>query len=96
MTKEQKQNIKYRTGGYRYKGTIEKVIVERETEPSVYLNGRRYLKRSEKHNFFDSFKKAKTFLLEKAEFDVNRYKKHLTNAQEKLEAIKSLTEEDLK
>ena len=84
--------IKYRTGGFGNK-LIEKVEVERETEVSVWINGRRNAKDSSWYKYFNSWNEAHSFLIEKAESDVEAATNRLRRASANLQKIKSLTEE---
>ena len=84
--------IKYKTNKhfFRSEGFINKVEVERETEQSVWINGRRNSKHSDYSSFFDSFDEAKAFLLAIAEKKVTLAKLRLNDAQGELGNIKGL------
>ena len=61
---------------------IELVEVEKETEASVWIEGRRSAKRSSYENYFDTFDEAKAFLTEYAEQILTNARKSLEHAQE--------------
>lgn len=56
--------IKYKAGGYRY--LVEPVEIEKETESTITIKGRRHNKRSEYENYFDTQDEALAYLKEKA------------------------------
>ena len=57
--------IKYRTNYKDFRGpTIERVEVERESESSVWIKGRRSNKRSDYANYFDTWEEAFNYLQE--------------------------------
>ena len=66
-----------------YGATIVEVEVQRETEISVWINGRRRNKRSRDWaNFFDRWDEAKAYLMEK-------YAARLAGARRRLEIAQS-------
>jgi len=73
--------IKYRTGGYQKE--IEKVEVEKESEKSVWINGRSHLKRSSCKNYFDTFEQAKKHLVTNGQKHITLCEGRLEYAQEK-------------
>lgn len=71
---------------------IELVEIERETESSVWIGGRRNSKISDYHCYFDSFDEAKAHLLEKADEKVIGARRSLELANSHLGNIKGLKE----
>lgn len=69
---------------------IHALEVERETDSSVWINGRRAAKRSEYHNYFDKWEGAHALLLAKAYSELDQSQKRLDRAQSNLEEIKKL------
>ena len=84
--------IKYRTGGWGKK-LIVNVEIERETESSVLIKGRRNAKRTEYYNYFDTWAAAKKFLLTVAEEKVARIRLNLERANDELRIIEGLKED---
>ena len=85
---------KYRNGGYG-RNPIEEIEIERETATSVWIkvsNGkdRRNSKKTEWHNYFDTWEEAKDFLLKNAERKVERFNVLLSKAEKELASIKAL------
>lgn len=81
--------IKFRTGEYN-KDMIVEVEVERESDSSVWIKGRRNNKRSTYENYFDSWDEAKAYLLEKAESKAASCRRQLEYANGILGNIKGL------
>jgi hypothetical protein len=82
---------KYRTGGWG-KNLIERVAVEKETESSVWINGRRNAKKTDYHSYFDTWDDAKRHLLTVAEKKVVGIRLNLERANDELGNIKGLRE----
>lgn len=61
--------------------TIERVEVERETDSSVWVNGRRNAKRGEYWNYWNTWDDAKAFLLKEAEDNLISARLRLSKAQ---------------
>jgi len=80
---------KYRTGGWG-KNLIEQVEVEKETEASVWIKGRRNAKRTEYYNYFDTWDEAKLYLLTVAEAKVAAIRLNLERANGELGNINGL------
>lgn len=80
MIKKWKANL-----GYGYE--IESILVEKETEHSVWINGDRSSKRSSYSNYFNSFQEAKDFLLEDASGQVKKAQLSLKNALSKRDTV---------
>ena len=72
---------------------ITAIEVERETESSVWIHGRRNAKRSGYLNYFDTFEQAKDFLLSEAHKIIDAKKAALGNAEAYLESIEALTDD---
>jgi len=73
--------IKYKTGGYHKE--IEAVEIEKESEKSVWINGRTQLKHTSYHNYFDTWQQGKDFLVKEAQQKVDLCAKRLEYSQEK-------------
>lgn len=71
-------------------GQIEEVEVERETDNSVWIKGRRYAKKADGYGFFDSYDEAWTYLYEHHERECNMARKTLDYRLERLEEIKAM------
>jgi len=82
--------IKYSTDSYSTK--IVKVEVDRETESSVWIKGRRTKKKSDFMTFHDSWKDAHCWLLSRAQSKLKyiliRYEERLSDVN----AIEKMTE----
>lgn len=83
---------KFRTGGF---GNIpiETVEVERETDSSVWINGRRNAKTTSWDKYWDSWEEAHAYLLEKAERSLQSARRSLEMAQAKYGNIKGMKRE---
>ena len=81
--------IKFRTGGFG-KNLIEEIEVERETDSSVWINGRRNAKNSSLHKYCDTWGEAHLFLLEKAERSLESARRSLERAQGEYGNIKGM------
>jgi hypothetical protein len=83
--------IKYRSGGYNKNGApIEAVEVQRETQSTIWINGKRGSKRTEYDNYFDTWDEAKEFLLSKASSELASARRKLERAQGEYGNIKGL------
>jgi hypothetical protein len=71
-------------------GEIKPVEVERETESSVWISGRRQSKRSSYQNYFDSWEEARAFKIEDCEREVAAARRELEYANSKLGNIKGM------
>ena len=87
--------IKYRTSKFYSGKLISEVEVERETESSVWINGRRSAKKSDWHSYFDDYFEAKGFLVEMATIKLGYARDNLDKAERDLARIESLSESDL-
>lgn len=83
--------VKYMTSSI-YSHSIKKVEIERETEASVWIKGRRQVKSSGYHSFFNTFEEAKAHLLEEAQAKCNAAKKNYERQQKLVESIRNLKE----
>ena len=81
--------IKFRTCDFG-KNLIEEIDVERETDSSVWINGRRSAKNSSWHKYWDSWEEAHAFLLEKAEKSLQSARRSLERAQGEYGNIKGM------
>lgn len=80
--------IKY----YAYFGTIKPVEVERVTDNSVWVRGRRSNREGTYDGYFDSWEEARQFLLKKAQVKLDSARRHLEAAQSEYGNIKGLKE----
>lgn len=71
---------------------ITAVQIEKETDSSVWYNGRWCKKRTEKVGYFDSFEDAKAFLIAYAEKKVSRARQMLELANSQLGNAKGIKE----
>lgn len=83
--------IKYKTSNYG-RERISAIDVERETDQSVWINGRRQAKASNYEAIYDSWTEARDALLHKAEHSLQSRQAQLQRAQDELEHIKGLKE----
>lgn len=80
--------IKYRTAGL---GTsIEEVEIDRETEASVWVDGRLFQKKSRYCQYWDTWQEAHQYLLVKAEKLLQSYRLRLEQAENGFERIKAM------
>lgn len=70
---------------------IKEVYIERETESLVWINGRRNAKRSEYHNFYDTWQEAKDALQKCVQGRVDSLRQQLERANSALENIKGMS-----
>jgi hypothetical protein len=82
-------SMKFRTKRYS-PAAIEAVDVERETEQSVWIRGKRLAKRSQYDRFFDSWAKAHAHLLAKAEGELASACRRLDLANSTLGNVKGM------
>lgn len=73
----------YRTGAWG-KEPIEPVVVDRETEQCVYINGSRQNKRSGYTNYFNTFAEAKDYLVAKRRRECESAERSLEHAKKAL------------
>jgi hypothetical protein len=79
---------KYRASPYGKK--IELVIVERETQSSIWIRGSRMAKRN---TFFDTWEDAKDYLLSEAARKLSSARTNLQYAQDRYGNIKGLRQD---
>lgn len=84
--------IKYRTGGFGV-NLIETVDVERETEHSIWINGRRNSKKTSYHKYWDTWQEAHEHLLEHAERAWQIAQRKLARAESEYIEIKGMINE---
>ncbi len=84
--------IKYMTGDYNK--PIMMVIVERETESSVWVNGRRKAKKGDWHNYHHSWEEAREYLIKKARMHESACQGRLDSAKIKLNRISRLSKRE--
>lgn len=82
---------KYKTGWKCDK--IEKIEVERETDSSVWINGRRHYKRSVNEKYFDTWELAHACLLSRAEQKAADARMRLGRANGELGNVKGMIKE---
>lgn len=75
----------------RWSEGIKSVLVERETETSVFIDGSRRAKRTSYTSYHDTWDEAHAYLLEIAERELNASRKALEAAQGRHEKIKGMT-----
>jgi hypothetical protein len=83
---------KYRTSSYSY-NLIKEVEVDRFSEMSVWIDGRRIARRTENHNYFDTWEEAHNYLIDRATDNVYTAQRELTRAEAELDKIKALNQE---
>ena len=83
---------KYLTRRSSFGRMIETIQVEKESEKSVWIDGRRCAKRSGFDNYFDSFDEAKEFLTEYADNRLDIARRNLQLAQSFAGNVKGLKE----
>jgi molecular chaperone GrpE (heat shock protein) len=74
---------------------IRKVEVERKTESSVFIRGRRSAKRSEAVAYFDTLAEAKDSATSELETKINDLRKRLKAAEAELDAVCKLQESSI-
>ena len=85
---------KYKTSGT-WRARIEVVKIERETEQSVWIKGRRNAKRTEYDCYFDTWDEAKAYLLKQAEAQLASARSRLEHARENYDHIKDIKPDSL-
>lgn len=80
--------VKYKTGSI-YSNTIEEIEVERETESSVWVRGKRKSKWGYE-GYFDTWEGAREFLLGRADEELKSARRRLQDAQSKYGNIKGM------
>ncbi len=72
--------------------SIKQTEIDKETEKSVWIDGRRNAKRSDWYNYFDTWGEARDFLMGKAEEKLRTARLMLQNAQGYMGNVKGLKE----
>ena len=79
----------FQTGGWG-KDLIKRKDIDRATESSVWIDGRRRARRSGYENYFDTWDEAHAFLLDAAEKSLNLARSRLEQRQGSYGNIKGL------
>ena len=74
----------------KYGNKIEPVSVERSTASSVWIGGRRNARDSEWDSYFPSWTEAHSYLLQRAEVNLDRVRRSLQVAQSELGHVKGM------
>ena len=85
--------IKYRT--IKWHCGLAVTNIDRETEKSVFIAGRKSAKRSEYYDYHDSFDDAKSFLHKKIEGRIESLEKKIDLEKLALEELKLTSEKDV-
>lgn len=83
--------VKYKVDHY-WRPEVKKVEIEKETESSVWIKGRREAKETQYHAFFDTFQEAKDFLIDVFEKKAQAVRRQLEQANGHLGNAKGLKE----
>jgi len=81
---------KYKTDDYH--NTIEAIEFERETKHFIWIDNRRFAKRSSYECYFDAFEEAKKHLLENAKRRIKKAKNELNIANKLYQVVNCLVE----
>jgi len=86
--------IKYKTGSVRYRvePKIEKIEVERETKSTVWIKGRAERKHGEYHDYHDTWKEARDFLVDNAYEHIDDKTNALEFAEKALDEVMAMEE----
>jgi hypothetical protein len=82
------------TGGYGYP-PIKKVEIQKETEKSVWINGKRISKRTKWLKYWSSFDEAKEHLIAVEQIAIKRLKSQLNQRENNLSNYKNLTDDNI-
>ena len=74
-----------------YREAIHKVQIEKETEASIWIDGRRRGKSSEYSSYFDTWDQAHAYLIKKADGNLHRAKVSLALAQKAYNKTKEMS-----
>ena len=85
--------IKYRTVSWHCGLAVTNI--DRETEKSVFISGRKHAKRSEHYNYHDTFDEAKSFCIENIEYRIASLEKKIDLEKLALEKLKLKLEKDV-
>jgi hypothetical protein len=75
-----------------YSNKIIAIDVERETDESVWINGRRNAKITSWARYHNTFDDAKTYLIEKKERVITRAKEEIHQAESAIGTLRKMTE----
>ena len=75
---------------YRWRNGIEAVQVERHTDASVWMKGRKRARSGQYENYFQSWDDARNYLMDRAESHVLSLKRQLESAQGELGNVKGM------
>lgn len=82
---------KYKTGGYYGSGQmIKEVQIDKETDKSIWIGGRRRSKESSYYTYHDSWDLARDHLMSLAEISLENARVRLQKAQSHLGNVKGL------
>jgi len=79
---------KYRT----YFNSIDVIEIEKESESSVWIDGRRRSKDSSWQQYFDNFQEAKNYLIDEKIKEIDRIAERLNSVRIELNKIEKLEE----
>lgn len=82
--------IRWQTSRY-WPTTIDRIECERETETSVWINGRRSQKQTEYHSMFNTWEDAKLHLETLARQEIESLESRIADKRRTLEQIITLT-----
>ena len=85
---------KYLTGGFFQKSEIKRVEVEKETEHSVWINGRRSAKESRYGIYHDTYSEARHWIIKRAEAKAKYARENLEKALSSLNEALDLPESE--
>jgi len=78
---------------YGWRVEITEIDVERETDQSVFVKGRRRAKVTERECIFDTYDDAKTWLMERAADEIESARRELELAHAKFGNIKGMRQQ---
>lgn len=87
--------IKFETGGYS-SNLIKEVTIEKESEKSIWREGRSRLKRSSYRNYFDTWEQAEDWLRGEEENNVKLCQTRLDYAKENQSKIDTVLKREAK
>lgn len=87
---------KYRidAGRHDLSARIDEIEVDRETDSSIWVNGRRLAKFTEWHNHYDTWDKAHTALMERQQSRCESLRRNLGYSEMRLDSIKMMRQEE--
>jgi hypothetical protein len=81
---------KYEVGGFFKKNLIELVEIEKETEKSIWINGRVHRKTTSYEKYFDTWEEAKDYLMAQTESKISHLSAELEKQKSKLKILLKL------